>query len=256
VTRDDRALYFSEEAEYENEELSMKKYLILFALILIQGCSSGGGDSAPQVAIPLDTSEIRKYQQGDTITALVTFRDPVSGNTASGDVTVTVGDIVQNPYGVDCRAVVYAGTLSGPGGTEAFSIRVLFYQDASNSLYDCGEFNNDLGRYAFLTDTATTPDGLFLSSKSPVQIGNITTGVIFFDDGTWEDCTSTVVAIENVSVPLGLYEAYKISESCSYSDGRTSVSTAWNVPDIFDLKDTGVTDGLESDIAVKSYNFN
>lgn len=232
----------------------MKKYLTLFVLILIQGCSSSG-DGGSQTVIPLDTSVIRAYQQGDTLTATMTIRDTASGNTASGDVTVTIGAIVQNSFGIDCRSVIYSGTLTGPGGDAAYSIRSLFYQDANNSIYDCGDFSDDLGRYVFLTDTATSPNGVFLEEESPVQLGNSTSGVIFFDDGTWEDCTETVQSIENVSTPLGLYEAYKVAQSCSYSDGTASVSTQWSVPSIFDIKESGVVDGLSIEIVVKSYSF-
>jgi len=39
-------------------EIAVKKYLILFALMLIQGCSSGGGDSAP-VSSPLPQINIQ-----------------------------------------------------------------------------------------------------------------------------------------------------------------------------------------------------
>lgn len=233
----------------------MKKYLILFSLILIQGCSSGGDDAPPPTAIPLDTSVIRAYQEGDTATGTMTITDPVSGNAASGDVTLVVGGIVQNPFGIDCRSYTMSGTLTGPGGTAALSIRQLLYQDADNSTYDCGEFDDTLGRYVFLTDTATTPNGVFLEGKSPMQLGDVLSGVIFYDDGTWKDCTSTVQSIENVSVPLGLYESYKIYESCSYSDGATLVSTSWVVPSIYYLKELGVIDGYNAEFVLKSYSY-
>lgn len=231
----------------------MKKYFVLFALILFQGCSSGGGDAVPQVVIPLDTSVIRAYQQGDTLTATLNFRETSSGQIVSGDITITVGAIVQNPFGIDCRSAVFSGTLTGTGGTVAYSVRTLFYQDINNSLYECGEFNDTLGRYVFLTDTATSPNGIFLESKSPMQIGDSTSGVVFLDDGTWQDCTDTVIAKENVSTPLGLYESYKTAQSCSFSDGTTLVNTIWTVPSIFNLKETGTVDGFAVELLIKSY---
>ena len=115
----------------------MKKYFLLFALIIIQGCSSGGGDSTPALAIPLDTSDIRIYQEGDTLTATMNLRDTASGNTATGTVTLLVGSIVQNPFGIDCRSYSITGTVTGPAGTIALSVRQLLYQDPNNSLYDC-----------------------------------------------------------------------------------------------------------------------
>ncbi len=205
------------------------------------------------VVIPLDTSVIRAYQQGDTFTATLYMREILSGQIVSGDVTLTIGAIVPNPYGIDCRSAIYAGTLTGLGGTVAYSVKTLFYQDVNNSIYECGEFNDTLGDYVFLTDTATSPNGIFLETKSPMQIGDSTSGVVFLDDGTWQDCTGTVLAKENVSTPLGLYESYKTALSCSYSDGTTLVSTIWTVPSINDLKETGTMDGVAVELLIQSY---
>lgn len=232
----------------------MKKYFILFCLILLQSCSSSGGGDAPQVAIPMDTSVIRAYQQGDTFTATLNMREISSGEIVSGDVTITIGAIVQNPYGIDCRSVTYAGTLTGTAGTLPYSVKILFYQDADNSLYDCGKFDDTLGDYVFLMDSATSPNGIFLESKSPMRLGDSTSGLASFEDGTWQDCTRTVLAKENVSTPLGLYESYKVAESCSYSNGNTSDNTLWIVPDIFNLKETGTMDGFAVEFLIQSYN--
>ncbi len=234
--------------------------LILFSLsaFALSGCGGGGGggsSSPPQTLIPLTTSDIRTYVEGDSLTLTLVARDTSTGETASGDITVTVSGIVQNPFGIDCRSVILSGTLTGPGGTAPFSIRSLFYQDNNNSLYACGEFDDTSGSYVFLTDTTASPNGVYLETKSPMQLGDITSGVVFFDDGTWEDCTRTVQAKENASVPLGLYESYKISESCSYSDGSTLVNTIWHVPDVFSIKESGVLDGLSMEFALKSTNF-
>lgn len=237
------------------KEIIVYKYFILFALTLIQGCGGSGGDSTPQVLIPLDTSVIRTYQEGDSLTATMTLKDTASGNTATGTVTLLVGAIVQNPFGIDCRTDTISGTITGPTGSIAISSRDLFFQDIDNSLYDCGEFNEDLGRYVFLTDTTATPNGLLLELESPVQLGNSTSGIAFYDDGTWEDCTSTVQSIENVSIPLGLYETYRMQESCSYSDGTTLVNTAWRVPSIFNIKESGLIDGVSVEFIVTSYSY-
>lgn len=233
----------------------MKKYLVLFALIIIQGCSSGGGDSASQVAIPLDTSDIRAYQQGDTLTVTINMRDIASGNTATGTVTYTLGYTIPNPYGIDCRQYMVSGTITGPNGTSVISSAQFFYQDSNNSLYDCGKFDDDLNRNVFLTDNAETPNGLILELESPVQLGNSISGIAFFDDGSWEDCTSTVQSKENVSVPLGFYETYKIYETCSYSDGTTYVGTYWRVPSIFNIKESGLSDGVSIELLVTSYSY-
>ncbi len=233
--------------------------LILTGVVLVTAnCGGGGGDDAPQTVIGLTTSDIRAYQQGDTLTASLSLRETSSGQIVSGDITITVGGVVQNPFGIDCRSVVYSGTLTGTGGTLPYQIRSLFYQDVNNSLYNCGEFNDTLGRYTFLTDTATTPNGLFLELKSPVALGNITSGVAIYDDGmgTWEDCTEVVQSIENVSTPLGLYESYRIAQTCSYSDGTSLNNTIWNVPAIFNLKEMGNFDGFDVEFLVNSFTPN
>lgn len=231
-------------------------YIFTLALFVqFSGCSSGGDDS-PQVVIPLDTSEIRSYQQGDSVTYNIALRHTSTGQTITGTVTMAVSAIVQNPFGIDCRSTIDTFTLTGPSGTESFTDRSLFYQDASGSLYDCGDFDDTLGRYVFLTDTPTSPNGIFLYRKSPVQVGDATSGVMFYDDGSWEDCTETVQAIENISVPIGLYESYKINVSCSESDGTTTIGTDWLVPSIFDIKGTYTEGVLTGDLVITDYTLN
>ncbi len=143
-----------------------------------------------------------------------------------------------------------------PAGTLTLSVKSLTYQDASNSVYGCGEFDDALGRYVFYTDTITSPNGMFLEAESPIQIGNITSGVVNSDDGSCEDCTRIVQSTEAVSTPIGLYEAYKISESCSFSSGSVLVNTIWQVPDLFTIKESGTADGLALDLLITSFNLN
>ncbi|MGB5584043.1 MAG: hypothetical protein WBO93_10675 [Gammaproteobacteria bacterium] len=230
-----------------------KHSLLMFMVVFAAGCSSSE-DSAPTL-IPLDTSIIRAYQPGDTMMASLTMTRIADGQKVTGDVTITVGDIVQNPYGIDCRVVDYSGTLTGTAGSEVIAARLLSYQDGNNSMYDCGGYNDTLGRYVFLIDNATSPDGIFLDEKSPVQIGDTTSGVITFDDGTWEDCTRSVQAIENVSTPLGFYESYRVHETCSFSDGTVSDDTLWTVPSITELKLLGTLDGFSTEMLLTDYSF-
>jgi hypothetical protein len=227
------------------------------------GCGGGGGGGSDNLtaAEPLTTSVIRTYQQGDTVTGTSTIKDLATGEQADGTFTEVIGGIVKNPFGKECRSSTLSGTFTGPGGTVTISVESLIYQDADNSLYECGEFDDTLpngGGYVFLTGTPETPDGLFLSIKSPVQLGDITSGTVTLDDGTnntWQDCTATVLSKENVSVPAGLYESYKIDESCSYSDLSTSTGTRWFVPSIYFMKEVGTTDGVDAEFVVTDYNY-
>ena len=228
-------------------------------VLSLTGCflDGGGGSSsgvAPQTPILLDTSEIRNYTQGDIVAAIVTARDIASGQTFSGNVQITVGDSVKNPVGIDCRIVTYLGTLTGATGSIPYSVKLLFHQDASNSMYACGEYNDTLRRYVFLTDTPTSPNGVFLQRKSPVQLGNTTSGVINLDDGTWEDCTQTVQSKEIVSIPLGLYESYREDHTCSYSDGSTMINTVWVVPSIFNIKESGGSEEVSVEVIVTGFS--
>ena len=118
--------------------------------------------------------------------------------------------------------VVTFGTLTGSAGTVSSLDPSLFCQYANNSLYECGKLGDNLGVYAFLADTATTPDGLYLDEQSPMQVGNSTSGVVTYRNGSRENSTQTVQAIEHVSAPLGLYEPYKVTQVCSYSDSSIS----------------------------------
>jgi len=56
-------------------------------------------------------------------------------------------------------------------------------------------------------------------------------------------------------VPLGFYETYKIYETCSYSDGTTFVGTYWRVPSIYNIKESGLSDGVTIESLVTSYSY-
>ena len=128
-----------------------------------------------------------------------------TGQTVSGNVTLTTGDTVQNPYGINCRVACASGTLTGSAGTVSVSDQSLFYQNANNILYECGEFDKIQGRYVFLTDTATTPNGLYPDEQSPMQVGNITSGIATYDVYV----TAPGTDITDVNVPPTFTVDYK-----------------------------------------------
>ena len=91
----------------------MKKYLILFALILVQGCSSGGGDSAPAT---VDLIGMWGYElttnntvcDGEVATGIYDVQS------LNGDVT-KIGDIVVSGeifFGDDISGLCVRGTIT------------------------------------------------------------------------------------------------------------------------------------------------
>ena len=235
------------------KKLTSNLTLLLTPVVIATGCSSSDDSTVPP--IPLDTSVIRAYQQGDTISATFTLTNTATGLTATGKGTFTIGDTVKNPYGIDCRVAITSGTVTGSAGTLDFSGRSLFYQDGNNSMYNCGDYDTASGKYIFIDDTTATPNGVYLELESPIQVGNTTAGVSTFSDGSWEDCTSTVEAIENVPIPLGLFESYRVQEACSYSDGTVSEETLWWVPAISDIKSSATEDSIRFEGQLTGYSW-
>jgi len=231
-----------------------KNITTLIALLLLSSCGGSGGGGSNQTLIPLSSSDIRTYKQGDSFTVSMVFTDTGTKQTATGDITLTVGPNVTNPSGISCFKVIYSGTLTGPAGTVPITTTSYYYQDINNNVYDCGESDN--GTDVFVTDTAITPNGLALNEKSPMALGNIISGITNYTDGSWNDCTSNIVGKENVSTTIGYYEAYKINYSCSYSNGSTLVGTEWVVPDLFTIKEVDNYDTYSISYTLKSYFLN
>jgi hypothetical protein len=71
----------------------MKKYYILFALILIQGCSSGGGDSAPPPTAPDTVFQL--FQPGAFTTGFSEVMNYTGTDTAGGVWKGVVSDQTQ-----------------------------------------------------------------------------------------------------------------------------------------------------------------
>ena len=135
----------------------MKKYLVLFALILIQGCSSGGGGSStPAVTAP--TSIV-----GDTINMTI-----ISGAgffATTGTYTVNIS-ATQNTY-----------TVTGDGVNVADSAGIYTYS-ANNNIGVVSIVDSVVGTGAFTLTFTSTTSGTFVatvvSDPASNQIGTFT----------------------------------------------------------------------------------
>jgi len=208
-------------------------------------------------AIRLDTSDIRTFQKGDTIT----YRSKVAGSgvAMTGIITQSIGSTVTNPAGKTCLEHTISTTYTGIGGPAPLNVRLLYYQDKHNSIYECGFYDNDNQKqaYVFITDTENTADGLAMVFESPMKLGNSTSNLTTFTDGSWKDCTRTVKSIEEVVTAVGIYESYKISESCTTdADHSNTNTTIWFVPSVYTIKESGVGDIIAGDFVLESFVFN
>ena len=202
----------------------------------------------------LASSKIRTYQQGDAI--YYKSRIAGSGAALSGEVKQSINNTITNPSGKKCLEHTVSSNYSGIGNDIALNVRLLYYQDKKNSLYECGFYDNKTASYVFITDTDSTPDGIALSIESPVKVGNTTSTLVTYTDSTWKDCTRAVQSIENVKTGVGNYESFKINESCSNSASNSNTQTdMWFVPSLYTVKESGIGEIIAGDFVLDRFDF-
>ena len=96
----------------------MKKYLFLFVLILIQGCSSGGGDSTPTTTATAPTS-IAGMSASMIITSGSGFYATTGSYTVSFSATQPIYTVVGDVVNVTNSSGTYSYTSSGNTGVVA-----------------------------------------------------------------------------------------------------------------------------------------
>jgi hypothetical protein len=196
---------------------------------------------------------IRTYHIGDTF-----VYDTIGkrlGMQARGPVTNILVEEVTNPEGVVCTSMVMTGTLVYFGGTIPVDGKTLYYQDGEGSLYECGRYSNEAGQYVFVENRPETPNGVSLILQSPVVVGSSVSGVTYYTNGTWRDCTSTITARENVVTGAGIFSAFRETGTCTASGGSTTTSTRWFYPQIFYVKTVETISGAEVTATLDSYTF-
>ena len=90
-----------------------------------------------------------------------------------------------------------------------------------------------------------------------MKIGNTTSNLITYSNGTWKDCTRAVQSIENVETAIGTFEAYKIAETCSRNaDNSYTSAESWFVPSLYIIKESGISDMIKGDFVISQFDFN
>jgi len=208
----------------------------LIAMALILSACGGGGVDGDGGIMPI-SDDIRFYQFGDRIFFYMTKYFPSSGAYFTGNVLWEIfDDNVINPFTGDlCFIYDIRGTLQGGSGVIDIGTGALFAQDGAGSLYTCGKYDPFNDEVIF----ATEPLKRWI--ESPVRIGNVEAGTVFYSDGSWEFCTIRVEGAEVVSTGAGRFEAFRISETCNDSFGRARSGTNWFYPPIYYIK-SGSTD--------------
>jgi hypothetical protein len=136
----------------------MKKYLVLFALFLIQGCSSGGDDAPPAPAVTAPTSIA-----GETIGMTITSGAGVFATTGTYTVSISAN---QNIY-----------TVTGDGINVADSAGTYTYS-ANNNIGVVSIVDSVVGAGAFTLTFTSTTSGTFtatvVSDPASNQAGTFT----------------------------------------------------------------------------------
>ena len=227
--------------------------LISVSVSVFASDTSANNNLSPDV-FKLTSSEIRTYHQGDAI--YYQSRIAGSGAALSGELKQSISNTITNPSGKKCLEHTVSSNYSGIGNETALDVRMLYHQDTQNSLHECGFYDNKTASYVFITDTENTPDGLALSIQSPLNIGNTTSTLVTYTDGTWKDCTRAIQSIENVKTGAGRYESYKINETCSNSASNSNTqSDMWFVPSIYTVKESGAGEIIAGDFILESFSF-
>ncbi len=134
----------------------MKKYLVVFALILIQGCSSGGDSSTPVVTAPTSIA-------GDTVRMTIASGAGVFASTGTLTVTFSAN---QNIYTVTGDVV----NVADSSGTYTYS--------ANNNIGVVSIVDSVVGAGAFTLTFTSTTSGTFtatvVSDPASNQAGTFT----------------------------------------------------------------------------------
>jgi hypothetical protein len=203
-----------------------------------------GGSSSQSNVIPLKTSTLRIIRPGDTwnFTVTGTSNDSVNTVNISGTSTTQVLTSTKpSPLTLaNCLDEYTSTNLTASSGQSITSNTHSYYtQDDNGSIIIYGT-NDGLGSDDIWVISPAS--GYFLSTLSPMAVGQTYGNSVEYSDGTMDDYTSSVVAIENVDSGMGIYEAYKIvtNATVNFTNGSKVVEnyTDWYVPGLGLIKVT------------------
>jgi hypothetical protein len=216
----------------------MKRYslaVLLSVSFLLSQCGGGsGGDegSSSSIVTPLKTSTIRTFVPGDswsyTGSGTITQGGSTVSITGSGSDQILSSSKVDPVTAVNCLDEYLTLTLTGPGGTVTTRTDTFFTQDGTGSVFVYG--TNVGSGDIWITSTPY----YYLSSLSPMAVGQSYGGSVTFTDGSTLTVSDIVTGTENVSTGIGTFETYKINQSATYNftngDRTVENNTIWYVP--------------------------
>jgi hypothetical protein len=218
----------------------------------LKGNSAASDHSWSFTTGPPPEAYMRIGKVGDTFVYSTTVQ--AGGLVLTGDLTIRLAGTATNLYGVACQAYDMSGTFTGSGRSLPMSTKTISYQDAEGNYYDCGSYDSDTGQYNFILEGPNTPKGLKLETRNPVRVGDVvSTGTVYSQDGTWEDCTYRIEGKEMIFSSAGNFLTYRESQTCIRSDGSNFAGTTWEYPPINSIKDYGAEMGIEMTGTLKSY---
>ena len=203
----------------------MRKYFILFALILIQGCSSGGGDSTPATTLPVTNSDATGVWEG-------TFTE--NGVGTFGLIGIVEGNNMRF-ISTDAGAI-YVGTISVSGTN--FTATTTSYA-IGGTVFATADMSGTVSTKSTLSGTFTSSTGAtgsFSLAYDPVTDKGSSLAVT---DGNWTVGSSTVISIDSTGLLTGTD-----TTGCVYLGNVSIIDPAVNIYDLsVGVSSCGVFDG-------------
>lgn len=192
-------------------------------------------DAVPKVS-PLDAppggSTLRPLQVGDLFVynARSFIRNGAGAEIEfAGELVQSVADAKLNPFGETCIIVTLSGRLeadvNGARQRVNYFEKDLFLQNSSG-LSDCGKWDEKNNVAVFFVNR----NGSERVIPNPINVGDVLAYTVSFDDSAWENCSEVVEGYDAIKTPAGTFPAYRMHETCEFSEQRTTDSRVWISP--------------------------
>lgn len=194
-----------------------------------------GEDAASKVSTldaPPGGSTLRPLQVGDLFVynARSFIRNSAGAEVEfSGELIQSVADAKRNPFDETCIIVTLSGRLEADINGARQSIdyyeKDLFLQNSSG-LFDCGKWDEKSNAAVFLANR----NGSERVIPNPINVGDVLAYTVSFDDTAWENCSEVVEGYDAIKTRAGTFPAYRMHETCEFSEQRTTDSRVWISP--------------------------